>query len=100
MASGISFKMKPSVKLSKKMSPKNKSMMKGGVDGDENNIQPKNIQSSIQTCPKCGNLEMTNCEMSKGYVYGQYGKCTCGVCGHTFKGLFRTIMNDVRSLTL
>ena len=29
MASGISFKMKPSVKLSKKMSPKNKSPMKG-----------------------------------------------------------------------
>jgi hypothetical protein len=27
-ASGISFKMKPSVKLSKKMSPKNKSLMK------------------------------------------------------------------------
>ena len=55
MASGISFKMKPYVKLSKKMSP-----MKGGS----------------ATCTKCGKWYMFTPEVCKGTVHGNpcYGR--------------------------
>ena len=60
MASGIMFKMKPSVKLSKKMSPKTKSPMKGGS----------------ATCKKCKKWYMFTPEVCTGTVHGNpcYGR--------------------------
>jgi hypothetical protein len=82
MASGISFKMKPSVKLSKKMSPKNKSIMKGG------NIELNTWYDVLSIKPeKCGcgynnNASGICVKAAKGKVYGtDYKKLTyCPAC--------------------
>jgi hypothetical protein len=83
MASGISFKMKPSVKLSKKIIPKkNKPIMKGG------NIELDTWYDVISMNPeKCACGYNNNCsgicvKASKGKVYGtDYKKLTyCAAC--------------------
>jgi hypothetical protein len=74
---------KPKIVKPKVVKPKTSKLSKK-YGGDKN----KNIQFSIQSCPKCGNLSQTTCEMKKGMVYGQSGTCTCPKCKHIFKGLF------------
>ena len=83
MASGISFKMKPYVKLSKKMFPKNKSSMKGGNEVINYNIQV--------TCPYCKKWARNTyrgfkCVEIPGKYFGKTKICTCAnpKCGKSF----------------
>ena len=80
---------KPKVVKPKVVKPKISKLSK--KYGGENNV--KNIQFSIQICPKCNNISQTGCEMSKGYLYGQYGKCKCPICHHVFDGEFKNIFH-------